>query len=132
MIRTCAFLSLPVVLLGCVEPGADPCATANRDINLGSLITASASGSYDKCLDSIRAEIASIQLENRELQLKADAARRESASLSAEKKRLLDEEAALRRDISRLSTESAPDPAEVARVKERQRELNRRFSVVFG
>lgn len=125
-------LAAPLVLIACTDPSGDPCTTANRDITLGNMLGSSLSGSYGDCLADMRGELAAIRLENSELRARADRLRRESASLSAEETRLLAREASLRREIDALSRTDDPDPAEVRRVRERQRELNRQFAVIFG
>jgi hypothetical protein len=127
-----AALSAPLILMGCTDPSGDPCATANREITFGNMLGSSLSGSYDACISNLQADLAAIRLENSELRARADRLRRESASLSAEESRLLAEEAALRREIDSLSRSDAPDPGEVTRVRERQRELNRQFGLIFG
>lgn len=126
-----AALVAPLVLIACTPTG-DPCAAANRDINFGNLLGSSLSGSYGSCLANMRGELAAIRLENSELRARADRLRRESASLSAEETRLLAQEAALRREIDALGRVDEPDPREVTRVRERQRELNRQFGLIFG
>lgn len=125
-------LFAPLMLMACTDPSGDACATANRDPTFGNLLGNSLSGSYGSCIANMRGELAAIRLENSELRAKADRLRRESASLSAEESRLLAEEAALRREIDALSREPDPDPGEVTRVRDRQRELNRQLGVILG
>ena len=63
---TAAFLS------ACMATSGDPCADAERDVNLFSLLDNSLSGTYDACLDDLRDDLARARLRARVLQGEAD------------------------------------------------------------
>ena len=108
-LATAAGLAL-LVLAACnpAHRGGDPCAAANRDISLFSLVGNSASGVYDKCLDDLRSELARARL--RATGLRAEAARLESEAATLEGERA----AAARR----LAAANARQVAALRRVEE--------------
>ena len=127
-----------LVLAACAPAhrGGDPCAAANRDINLFSLVGNSASGAYDKCLDDLRIELARARL--RATGLRAEAARLESEAATLEGERAAAarrlaaanarQVAALRR-VERLEkpeTSIGPDCRMCSRGKRRSRKSWRR------
>ena len=83
-----AAASLAALILAACVPAhteADPCAAANRDINLFSLLGNTTSGVYDKCLDDLRSELARARLRARGLQAEARRLEAEAATLQGER-----------------------------------------------
>jgi septal ring factor EnvC (AmiA/AmiB activator) len=111
-----------VALSGCAPTtgaGADPCASANAPVSFGSLLSNSLSGSYDKCLDTMREDLAVAQLRARSLESQA-------AALRAEESRLSGERRAAARRLAEMNERQAATVAELsasdgARAVERQR-----------
>lgn len=75
---TAAFLS------ACMATSGDPCADAERDVNLFSLLDNSLSGTYDACLDDLRDDLARARLRARVLQGEADRLEAEAEALEGE------------------------------------------------
>jgi chromosome segregation ATPase len=109
-------------LAGCAPtPGAggDPCASANAPVTFASLLSNSVSGSYDRCLDTMREDLASAKLRARALESQA-------ADLRAEEARLSGERRAAARRLAEMNERQAAAVAELssvegARAVERQR-----------
>ena len=78
----------------------DPCAAANRDVNLFSLLGNSMSGTYDKCLEELRDKAARVRLHARLL-------RGEAARLEAEAAKLEGERAAAARRLAAANARQA-------------------------
>ena len=76
---TAAFLS------ACMATSGDPCADAERDVNLFSLLDNSLSGTYDACLDDLRDDLARARLRARVLQGEADRLEAEAEALEGER-----------------------------------------------
>lgn len=74
-----------VVLSSCAAPGGDPCAQANRNVNLGTLIGNSVSGSYGACLTSMQGELSALRLEASSLRSQAGALNAQAAQLDGER-----------------------------------------------
>jgi chromosome segregation ATPase len=95
-----------LVGLNACATGGDACATANQSVNLFSLMSASASGSYDQCLSDMRQELAAAQLRSRLLQA-------EAANLRAEQRRLSGEQAAAAGRLAALNERQATAVAQL-------------------
>ncbi len=109
-----------LALVACAQGTADPCATANAPISFANLLSASASGSYDRCLDLMREDLAIARLEARQMENRA-------AALRAESQRLDGERAAAARRLAELNERHAQAVAELERTSAervvQQREL---------
>lgn len=91
-----------LMVSACSEPGGDPCASANRDVNLGTLIGNSASGNYSQCLTSMRAELAALQLEASNLRQQASALSAQASQLDGERRAATQRLAAINAEQARL------------------------------
>ena len=74
-----------VLLSACIATSGDPCADAERDVNLFTLLDNSLSGTYDACLDDLRDDLARARLRARILQGEADRLEAESETLEGER-----------------------------------------------
>lgn len=92
----------------CAPTTSDPCATANAPITFVNLLSASVGGSYDRCLDLMREDLAIARLEARALENRATA-------LRAESQRLEGERAAAARRLAALNERHAQAVAELER-----------------
>ena len=97
-------LIAPAVLLlaACADPNASACDTANRDINLGTLIENSATGAYAQCVSDLQAELASLQLQARVLDAEASRLNAEAAALDGERRAAAQRLAALNESQAEL------------------------------
>ena len=77
-----------LAMLSACSPPQDPCASANADITLGSLMANRLSGAYDACLDERRAELARLRLEATRLDAEANRLRSAAKNQDAERARL--------------------------------------------
>ncbi len=73
------------LLSACMATSGDPCADAERDVNLFTLLDNSLSGSYGACLDDLRDDLARARLRARVLQGEADRLEAESETLEGER-----------------------------------------------
>ena len=76
---TAAFLS------ACMATSGDPCADAERDVDLFTLLDNSLSGTYDACLNDLRDDLARARLRARVLQGEADRLEAEAGALEGER-----------------------------------------------
>ncbi len=76
---TAAFLS------ACMATSGDPCADAERDVDLFTLLDNSLSGTYDACLGDLRDDLARARLRVRVLQGEADRLEAEAGTLEGER-----------------------------------------------
>lgn len=98
--RALLILGPTALALAACAPAADPCASANRDVNLATLIGNSASGNYNACLDTMRAELNALRVEAASLREQSNALDRQAAQLTGER-------AAAARRLADLNTEQA-------------------------
>lgn len=120
-----------LVLLGaCTDPEATACANANRDVTLANLAGNTLSGSYERCLSDLRAELVGLQLEARGLDVEATRLDAQAASLGGERRaaaqrlaRLHAEQAELMRRIGEEGRSTAADDARVNRIIREERRL---------
>ena len=73
------------LLSACMATSGDPCADAERDVELFALLDNSLSGTYDACLDDLRDDLARIRLRARVLQGEADRLEAEAGALEGER-----------------------------------------------
>ena len=81
-------LAVPVAaafVSACMVTSGDPCADAERDIDLFTLLDNSLSGTYDACLDDLRDDLARARLRARVLQGEADRLEAEAEALEGER-----------------------------------------------
>lgn len=81
-------VALPVAavfLSACMATTGDPCADAERDIDLFTLLDNSLSGTYDACLDDLRDDLARVRLRATVLQGEADRLAEEAEALERER-----------------------------------------------
>ncbi len=81
-------LAVPVAaafLSACMATSSDPCADAERDVDLFTLLDNSLSGTYDACLDDLRDDLARARLRARVLQAEADRLEVEAEALEGER-----------------------------------------------
>ena len=76
---TAAFLS------ACMATSGDPCADAERDVHLFTLLDNSLSETYDACLDDLRDDLARARLRARVLQGETDRLETEAEALEGER-----------------------------------------------
>ena len=120
-----AVAGLAALLLAACGPahrGDDPCATANRDINLFSLLGNTASGAYDKCLDDLRSELARARLRATGLRAEARRLEAEAATLEGERaaaaRRLADANARQVAAFRRVEAAKASQAVDRARLQD--------------
>jgi len=80
-------LAVPVAaafLSACMATSGDPCADAERDVDLFTLLDNSLSGTYDACLGDLRDDLARARLRARVLQGEADRLEAEAEALEGE------------------------------------------------
>lgn len=120
MRAVCLSLALVASLGACAQQNAgDPCASANAPITFGNLLSNSASGTYDKCLDTMREDLALARLRARALENQA-------AQLRAEERRLSGERRAAAARLAEMNERQAATVAQIDqanrnRAVERQR-----------
>ncbi|MCE2520599.1 MAG: hypothetical protein J4G15_12435 [Alphaproteobacteria bacterium] len=81
-------LAVPVAaafLSACMATSGDPCADAERDVDLFTLLDNSLSGTYDACLGDLRDDLARARLRARVLQGEADRLEAEAEALEGER-----------------------------------------------
>ena len=72
------------MLSACMATTGDPCADAERNVDLFTLLDNSLSGTYDACLDDLREDLARARLRARVLQGEADRLEAEAEALEGE------------------------------------------------
>jgi len=88
---------LAATLLGaCAQTTADPCASANAPVSFGMLLSNTASGNYEACIDTMREDLAVAKLRARSLETRA-------AQLRADERRLSGERAAAARRLAEMN-----------------------------
>lgn len=127
-----AFVSVTasIVLAACAAPSGDPCASANSDVNLATLIGNSVSGSYEQCLSSMRAELQSLRLEAANLRQQASTLERQAALLDGEQRAATARLASLNTEQARLldqiaAAESSATDAQIQSAVSEANTLNR-------
>ena len=84
----CRIVAVPVAaafLSACMATTGDPCADAERNVDLFTLLDNSLSGTYDACLDDLREDLARARLRARVLQGEADRLEAEAEALEGER-----------------------------------------------
>lgn len=121
------------VVAGCTM-SADPCASANRDVSFGSLLSNSVSGSYSNCLGEQRQELVRLQMEASLLDGEASRLRslaaRQSANQRALTLRLAEantRQARLARDIAQSEGRLSGSQQEVQALLAREKALRQRI-----
>jgi hypothetical protein len=121
--------------LAACTPAADPCAAANRDINLITLAGNSAAGNYGACIEDLQGELQQLRLEANSLQARADELNRQARSASAERRSRLSalaavnaEQAALARELSASSSVVDTREADIRRLVTEERALQARLA----
>ena len=104
--------------------GDDPCAAADREINLGTLLGNKFSGAYDKCLEDLRDKAARVRLRARIL-------RGEAARLEAEAAKLEGERAAAARRLAAMNERQADALARLEAAKDSQEVDQKRLQDVL-
>lgn len=112
----------------------DPCASANRDVSFGSLLSNSVSGSYSACLGEQRQELVRLQMEASLLDGEASRLRslaaRQSANQRALTLRLAEantRQASLARNIAQSEGRLSGSKQEVDALLARERALRQRI-----
>ena len=121
--RTFATTALALGVAACAAtPQGDPCADANRGINLSVLFENSTSGTYDACLDDLRDKVARARLRARIHQGQAARLEAESEKLEGERaaaaRRLAAANARQARAFERLEAANESQNVDSARLKE--------------
>lgn len=129
-----ALLALPLLAACAQKTGREACATANSEVNLGNLLGASLSGSYDGCVEQMRADLAAARMRARALEAQADRLERERARLSqqeAEAARRLAgasrRQSTLVTRLERAESDRDVDQAELQRLLDEEARLGRRL-----
>lgn len=75
-----------IVVSACAQTTSDPCATANRPVSFGTLLSSSVSGAYGGCIAVLREDLAVARMRARVLENEAQTLRAEEARLSGERR----------------------------------------------
>ncbi len=71
----------------CTQTTSNSCAGANAPITFSNLLSNSLANNYDKCLDTMREDLAILRLQARAMEAKAEELRRDASRLSGERAR---------------------------------------------
>lgn len=119
-------------LSACVDPNASACDTANWDINLGNLVTSSATGAYDRCISDLQAELAGLQLQSRVMENEAAQLNAQAASLDGERRaaaqrlaKINAQQAALMREIGSEGPVSGASDSQLQSLVSQEQALRR-------
>lgn len=132
--RITAFIVLGTVFVTGCQPNQDSCAAANRDVNFGSLLSNSVSGSYSNCLAEKQQTLSRLRLEASLLEGEANRLRR-LADEQTEEQRVLtqrlaeatERQASLARQIAASESTLLSSNADVESILARERALRARI-----
>lgn len=112
----------------------DPCASANRDVSFGSLVSNSVSGSYSACLGEQRQELVRLRMEASLMDGEASRLRSLAARQSADQRTLTlrlaeanTRQASLARDIAQSEGRLSASDQELQAILARERTLRQRI-----
>jgi chromosome segregation ATPase len=123
-----------LALIAACTSTEDPCASANRDVSFGSLVSNSVSGSYSACLGEQRQELVRLQMEASLMDGESNRLRSLAARQSAEQRALTlrlaeanTRQAGLARDIAQSEGRLSASDQEFQAILARERALRQRI-----